>query len=358
MKKTIIHWFLIAVGLLFILIGYCLMTSSDSETTTTDELVVDYTDCTSLDDTVRGKLCPKHLEEKDATNCSVCVTSFTVTKPLIGKVIVYYELTNFDQTSPDYINSRDDNQLKGNWTEVPSENCAPFRYDAASKPILPCGSIANTMFNDDINITRSAKFTRVPIFAYGMLSDSDKIGFQNPETFDSLISFSRPASWTKSLDELDTTHPDNNGLQNERFIAWMRTDWKRKPYGRFSNHGTYKNGLPAGNYSLSVNYKKYNHYKGPRKIIFVATQTTVVPGPFVSGAVLVPIGWLLIIVVGALVYGTRILEALHKKYDDIKASRANGAVANPSQPKPSEPSASRLLTTARATTDANKDSAV
>ena len=33
----------------------------------------------------------------------------------------------------------------------------------------------------------------------------------------------KPKDWKKNLWELDTKNPDNNGLQNEDLIVWMRT---------------------------------------------------------------------------------------------------------------------------------------
>ena len=58
--------------------------------------------------------------------------------------------------------------------------------------------------------------------------------------------------------ELDTKNPDNNGLQNEDLIVWMRTaalPTFRKLYRRLDREQEgYQSGLPSGNYTLKVEY--------------------------------------------------------------------------------------------------------
>ena len=72
--------------------------------------------------------------------------------------------------------------------------------------------------------------------------------------------FAKPQNWRKNIWELDVKNPDNNGLQNEDLIVWMRTaalPTFRKLYRRLdrSQQG-YHSGLLAGNYTLLVNYSK------------------------------------------------------------------------------------------------------
>lgn len=58
---------------------------------------------------------------------------------------IYYGLSNFYQNHRRYVKSRDDHQLRGS-VEHPSTECEPFaQYD--SKPVAPCGAIANSLFN-------------------------------------------------------------------------------------------------------------------------------------------------------------------------------------------------------------------
>jgi len=67
------------------------------------------------------------------------------------------------------------------------------------------------------------------------------------------------SGWKTTLWGLDPHNFSNNGLQNEEFINWMRTAAFpnfRKLY-RILNTTTdpyFKDGLPAGNYTLNIQY--------------------------------------------------------------------------------------------------------
>ena len=80
-------------------------------------------------------------------------------------------------------------------------------------------------------------------------------------TFPVYANFSKPRNWRKNIWELDLDNTENNGLQNEDLIVWMRTAALpsfRKLY-RILNRDVngFKSGLPAGNYTLMVNYSKF-----------------------------------------------------------------------------------------------------
>lgn len=70
-----------------------------------------------------------------------------------------------------------------------------------------------------------------------------------------------PPNWNYTAWSLDPNNTENNGYQNEDFIVWMRTAAMptfRKLYRRLvpTASGTFQNGLPAGNYTLAINYSK------------------------------------------------------------------------------------------------------
>lgn len=72
----------------------------------------------------------------------------------------------------------------------------------------------------------------------------------------------RPPNWQITAWQLDPNNTDNNGYQNEDFIVWMRTAAMptfRKLYRKLNSPstGTFQNGLPAGNYTLSITYSIY-----------------------------------------------------------------------------------------------------
>lgn len=68
---------------------------------------------------------------------------------------------------------------------------------------------------------------------------------------------SKPLHWAKPIYELDLDDPGNNGFLNEDFIVWMRTaafPTFKKLYRRLKRVHAFAEGLPAGNYSLSISY--------------------------------------------------------------------------------------------------------
>ena len=95
--------------------------------------------------------------------------------------------------------------------------------------------------------------------------------------------YAKPKYWKKNLWELDTMNPDNNGLQNEDLIVWMRTAAFpnfRKPYRKIDHtdvsnlalSSLFGEGLPKGRYQLLI---KYNFdvagFSGKKEIILSTT---------------------------------------------------------------------------------------
>ena len=59
---------------------------------------------------------------------------------------MYYGLTNFYQNHRRYVKSRDESQLLGDVEKEPNSDCTPFAK-LENKTIVPCGAIANSLFN-------------------------------------------------------------------------------------------------------------------------------------------------------------------------------------------------------------------
>ena len=163
-----------------------------------------------------------------------------------------------------YVKSRDDNQLRGNLDLPLSSECHPLDYeyhaDGSKIPIVPCGAIANSLFNDVLTLY-SMKYQReVPLLRTGIAWASDKeIKFKNPPGASLNVSFkgyAKPKNWNKYIWELDPDNPENNGLQNEDLIVWMRTATLptfRKLYRRIDHsQSPFHDGLPAGDYVLNI----------------------------------------------------------------------------------------------------------
>jgi hypothetical protein len=79
-----------------------------------------------------------------------CQVRFNVSDTWSGKVFAYYRLTNYYQGHRRYVKSRDDAQLLGRLGR-PHDDCGHFSYNN-KLPVVPCGAIANSMFNDTFRL--------------------------------------------------------------------------------------------------------------------------------------------------------------------------------------------------------------
>lgn len=252
------------IGVAFIPVGIGLLYFSDE----VKEHIIDYTNCNATDLENIGldglpKKCADVIAANPKDNCT-CEIPFELVSEFIGKVYMYYGLTNFYQNHRRYVKSRDDTQLLGQLSKIVSSDCEPFAYDEEDKlPIAPCGAIANSLFSDELTLYSSKHNTPVPLLKTGIAWPSDKdIKFKNPEgnLTEAFKDFKKPKNWTRNIYELDPFDDSNNGFQNEDLIVWMRTaalPTFRKLYRRIDHtQEGFRNGLLAGNYTLKIKYCK------------------------------------------------------------------------------------------------------
>jgi len=164
---------------------------------------------------------------------------------------------------------------------------------------VPCGAIANSFFNDAITLKfktneSGADWQEVKLNNTGIAWPSDKkYKFNNPagaeecknketkeEQKDCLCklfeNYAKPTEWPKKLCELDPDNIDNNGLQNEDLIVWMRTAALpnfRKLY-RILDLKDMGGKLSAGNtYKFEFDYKfQVDSFKGRKKVVLSTTS--------------------------------------------------------------------------------------
>jgi len=234
------------IGVAFVSIGVGLWFTSQS----VKEYVHDYTDCTKVG--ADNQTCASIIEDQ-AIKDRACQCSFQVRGDKLtpeggdweGPVFMYYGLDNFYQNHRRYVKSRDDKQLVGQLGPIPDSDCGDFMYgtgtaacknkdDKDCKPIVPCGAIANSLFSDKIalSLKKGNGFDGdVNLIRKGIAWASDKqYKFKNPGNCadkeclcKEFESYAKPTEWEKNLCELDEEDPENNGLQNEDLIVWMRT---------------------------------------------------------------------------------------------------------------------------------------
>jgi hypothetical protein len=142
--------------------------------------------------------------------------------------------------------------------------CDPYKEEqSTSKPIAPCGAIANSLFNDTFKLflkTSETSLERIDLIETDIAWPTDKqIKFKNPES--RFSKYAKPPNWDKMVDDLDPNNDDNNGYKNEHLIVWMRTaalPTFRKLWGRIDHDqiDIWRTSLPKGDYSLTIEYSK------------------------------------------------------------------------------------------------------
>jgi len=277
------------IGIAFVAIGVGLLHFSNQVL----EYDVDYTKCFSTlepekmcKDVVNSTINDLHLKN---STCR-CIVDIKIEADMEKPVYMYYGLTNFYQNHRRYVKSRSEAQLLGKIeTEVTTSDCQPFAIDKeTSKPIVPCGAIANSLFNDSISLTKDDN--PITLIRTGIAWESDKkYKFQNPElpanmTLEQYLMEKTvsPPAWGKKLWELDTVtaNDSNNGLLNEDLIVWMRTAAFpnfRKLYRKINQT------LEKGTYKLAIDYNyRVDQFAGTKSIYL--SQTSILGGknPFLG----------------------------------------------------------------------------
>ncbi|XP_075964108.1 cell cycle control protein 50B [Anarhichas minor] len=259
----------VLIGLAFIGIGVGLFVTSQS----IQVLEFDYT---GFETDSRCFKC----SDSDGKPCT-CQLDFTIKELFKGTVYFYYGLSNYFQNYRRYGVSKDDEQLSGDLDNFksPSDTCSPYEYedDRKTKPIVPCGSVANSKFNDTFKLFQKVNGSnkQVPFNGKGIAWWTDyNVKYRNPSISPLKHAFNgtvKPLFWPRPAYELDTSDAANNGFINQDFLVWMRRaalpDF-RKLYRRI-DEGDYKQGLPAGDYVLEIAYNyPVLSFGGQKKVVF------------------------------------------------------------------------------------------
>jgi hypothetical protein len=118
------------------------------------------------------------------------------------------------------------------------------------------------LFNDTflINKIDISPQQSVQMIAKGIAWTTDRnVKFQNPANMN-FNNTMMPKNWQIPVNQLGNGDQTNTGYENEDLIVWMRTAALpsfRKFYRIVNHTGAFRNGLPQGNYSLTVCYSNF-----------------------------------------------------------------------------------------------------
>ncbi|CAH9133534.1 unnamed protein product [Cuscuta epithymum] len=251
----------ISIGLVFVPIGLAALSASQRVV----EIVDRYDDLCIPSSKVDERDSNHERAEfiqNDKTN-KTCIRSLIVPKKMQSPVFIYYELDNFYQNHRRYVKSRSDKQLRSPESEYDTKTCAPESMNN-NKPIVPCGLVAWSLFNDSYGFKISDK--EVPINRKDIAWGSDrrhKFGSDvYPKNFQqgSLIGGGK----------LNQSLPLS---EQEDLLVWMRTAALpnfRKLYGRIESD------LEANQEITVVIQNNYNTYSfGGKKKLVISTATWV-----------------------------------------------------------------------------------
>lgn len=240
----------IAVSCVFIPIGITSLNASQDVT----EIVFRY-DMDCVPPAYSGNLIA--FIQNSNTNKS-CTKVLSVPKRMKAPVYIYYQLEDYYQNHRRYVKSRSDKQLRKKGGENDTNTCTPEGKLGDDKtPIVPCGLIAWSLFNDTYKF--SVNDGSIPVNKKGIAWDSDvkhKFGSDvYPKNFQ-----------TQGLiggGKLNNSIPLS---EQEDLIVWMRTAALpnfRKLYGKIETN------LEV-NHNISVvienNYNTYA-FGGTKKLV-------------------------------------------------------------------------------------------
>ncbi|XP_021858204.1 ALA-interacting subunit 1-like isoform X1 [Spinacia oleracea] len=247
----------VAIGIIFIPVGLVSLSASEHVV----EIVQEYdADC----------IPPDYRKDKvgyiqsDSTN-KTCTLSMIVPKQMRSPVYIYYQLENFYQNHRRYVKSRNDKQLRNKAGEQKTSGCDPEETAAVGPdkaPIVPCGLIAWSLFNDTFKFSFESKVLDVNKKNIAWESDrKHKFGSDvYPKNFQngSLIGGA----------QLNSSMPLS---EQEDLIVWMRTaalPTFRKLYGKIEQD------LHANQKISIIIQNNYNTYSfGGKKSLVLSTTS-------------------------------------------------------------------------------------
>lgn len=198
---------------------------------------------------------------KDSSVPKNCTRIFQVVKYMKAPIYIYYQLDNYYQNHRRYVKSRSDQQLLQGLEYNDTSSCKPEESNNGL-PIVPCGLIAWSLFNDTYTFIRGTAELMVNRKNIAWKSD------RNHKFGKHVYPFNFQNGTFIGGGQLDPNIPLSN---QEDLIVWMRTAALpsfRKLYGRIEED------LDAGDVIVVHLMNNYNTYSfGGKKKLVISTST-------------------------------------------------------------------------------------
>ncbi|CAN8259585.1 unnamed protein product [Cochlearia groenlandica] len=190
-----------------------------------------------------------------------CNRTITVPKRMKHPIYVYYQLENFYQNHRRYVKSRSDSQLRSVGDENQIDACKP-EDKFGVLPIVPCGLIAWSLFNDTYALSKNNQAINVSKKGISWKSDRDHKFGKN--VF--------PKNFQKGNITGGASLDSNVSLSDqEDLIVWMRTaalPTFRKLYGKIESDLEKDDVIVV---TLQNNYNTYS-FNGKKKLVLSTTS--------------------------------------------------------------------------------------
>ncbi|KAJ8509689.1 hypothetical protein OPV22_000123 [Ensete ventricosum] len=237
------------VGVIFVPIGIAALMASNS--------VVEIVDRYDTECIPANMIADKVAYIQNDTINKICTRNLTVPKDMDQPIYVYYQLDNFYQNHRRYVKSRNDAQLKDADKANKTSGCDPEKTTKDGSPIVPCGLIAWSLFNDTYNFTLGNQNLSVNKNGISWKSDRDhKFGKDvYPKNFQN--------GTLRGGANLD---PNKSLNEQENLIVWMRTaalPTFRKLYGKIHQDLKANDTIMV---TLENNYNTYS-FNGKKKLV-------------------------------------------------------------------------------------------
>lgn len=204
----------------------------------------------------------KYIQSSEDKTCN---RTIIVPKHMKKPIYVYYQLDNFYQNHRRYVKSRSDKQLKSNSSFASTSDCDPEDTTSDGMPIVPCGLIAWSLFNDTYSFSRNNSQTNLTVNKKHISWKSDREHKFGKDVFP--LNFQQNGS-IKGGASLD---PDVPLSEQEDLIVWMRTaalPTFRKLYGKIEEDLQENDVIHV---TLQNNYNTYS-FNGKKKLVLSTTS--------------------------------------------------------------------------------------